>query len=187
MVSRRSWLLASAVIVLARFSCHKLLVPGTSKQTRTLRTGRREQIPGRTRTVQEQTLPEELELRARTLRHEASLAEAALAATRASRAQQESAYEQFMAPVCLNEEDHRHRVACTRESTKPAKLSPPRSEALDSSIISRFAACLVVATFWVFVTAGWYAIAASTFYSAANDHRTAPVVHGLNHSIRLIE
>jgi len=177
--------LACAVILWTLCPCNQFLVPGTSKQARALRTGRREQIPGRTRTVQEQTLPEELQLQARTLRHEASLAEAALAASRAARAQQESAYEQLVTPVGLHEEDH--TVACAREPTEPGKLSCPPGEALDSSKILRFAACMLVASFWVFVTASWYAIEASTFYSTVRAHRREPVVHGLNHSIRRIE
>jgi len=185
MVFRQNWLLACVVIPWALCPFNQLFVPGTSKQARTLRTGRHEQIPGRTRTVQKKTLPEELQLRARTLRDEASLAEAALAATRVARARQDSAYEQLTAPVGLHQEDR--RVAGERKSTTPGRLSPPRDEAPNGSIISRFAACMAVASFWVFVTAGWYAIAASTFHSAANDQRMQPVVHGLNHKIRLIE
>jgi hypothetical protein len=149
MAFRRTWPLACVVFLRALCPCNQLLVPGTSKQARTLRTGRFEQIPGRTRTIQEQALAEELRRRARTLRDEASFAEAALAASRATRAQQESACEQLIVPVGHHEEDH--SVACTRESTKPRNLYPPCSEATAVPMITRIAACMVVASFWVFI------------------------------------
>jgi len=184
MVSQRTLPFACVAIIWAICSCNRLFVPGTSKQVRTLGTGRREQIPGHASTVQEQTLRDELELRARTLRVEASLAEAALTASRASRAQQES-YEQLKAPVGLYEEER--SVACTRESTKPERTASPRSETPGSSIIPRFAACIVVALFWVSFTAGWYAIMASTFYSTANDHRMELATYTLNHGIHHLQ
>jgi len=185
MVSRRIWPLACAVILWALCPCRQLLVRGSAKQARTLQTGQREQIPGRTRTVQERTLPEEFQLRARKLRDEASLAEAALAASRAARVQQESVNEELTKTVDLHEEDD--SVARASAPTKPGQVSPPRGEIPARSIISRFATCMVVASFWVFVVAGWYAIAASTIYSAVNDDRMEPVIHGLNHSIHLID
>jgi hypothetical protein len=135
--------------------------------------------------VQEQILQDELELQARTLRAETSLAEAALAAARAARTQQASADEPLKAPVGLHEEDR--SVACTRECTKPETAASPRGEVPGSSIFSRFAACMVIALFWVFVTAGWYAIMAATFYSAANDHRMEPPTYTLNHDIHLVQ
>jgi len=184
MAARQNWPLVCAVFLWALCPC-QLFVPGTSKQARTLRTGRREQVPDHARTVQEQALLEEFQLRARMLRDEASLAEAALAASRAGRNQQEYGYEQNIAPVVVHEEDD--SVVCAKESTKPGRSTPARGDVPASSIIARFAACMVVASFWVFVTAGWYAILASTFYSVASDHRMEPVVHGLNHSMHLVE
>jgi len=94
-------------------------------------------------------LAEELRCQARRLRDEASFVEAALAASRAARAQQESACEQIIVPVGHHEEDH--SVACTRESTEHRNLYPPCSEAPAVPLITRFAACIVAVSLWVII------------------------------------
>mmetsp|Transcript_133773 Transcript_133773/g.286092 ORF Transcript_133773/g.286092 Transcript_133773/m.286092 type:complete len:261 (-) Transcript_133773:131-913(-) len=76
------------LLVLALDSCAWLFVPGAKTRARTLRTGRREQnLATEDQVAEVQTLVANLELKAQKLRHEATLSQAALAATRSDRVQ----------------------------------------------------------------------------------------------------